>query len=403
MRRLALFMDGTWNDPESETNVCKLYQRVAKRDRDGVEQLSSYVHGVGTNRFERLRGGAFGLGLSRNVLKGYRWLVENYRDGDEIYVFGFSRGAYTARSVVGFMSRCGLLFGRDGSISAERLFERYKNGKKQQAIPGLKEIKDRIVEGNVSGLTDEDLTLAREARRVEVRFIGVWDTVGALGIPTGKIWLPGNRRKYEFHDVELSSLVQNACHAVAIDEHREDYQPSLWTQYVEETAVPREMATIEQRWFAGAHSNVGGGYAKTRLSDLPLAWIAKRSGDLGLELDAQITLDGNEPVEAAVDAFGEFLGGIYGWFKKRHYRPIDAPPVERPGGRNLTINQTIAPSVFERWRAPEVSNGGKEPGPYRPDNLKHWADEKRVDPMQLRSIVQVTNGIGLLDDGTRLA
>ena len=108
-KRLALFFDGTWNKPENNTNVWRLSLMLADKGPDGVPQVKFYDEGVGTHWFDRISGGAFGAGLSANVRRGYRWLMEHYNPGDEIYVFGFSRGAFTARSLSGVISRCGLL------------------------------------------------------------------------------------------------------------------------------------------------------------------------------------------------------------------------------------------------------------------------------------------------------
>lgn len=372
MKRLALFMDGTWNDPDSQTNVHRLWEETAAVDAAGVQQLKHYVTGVGTVWHEKIRGGTFGMGLSRKVVEGYRWLVENYQDGDQIFVFGFSRGAYTARSVVGFMSRCGLLHTSSGPISIERLFERYKAGKRHPTILGLKELQSKAKKGESESFSAEDHDLVRSARRVPVEFIGVWDTVGALGIPAGKIWMPWNRKKYYFHDQDLSSLVKHACHAVAIDEHRKDYSPTLWTYFTPTGAEPRPRGNVEQRWFAGAHSNVGGGYAENRLCQVPLAWIASKAADAGLALKKPIECAGDEHLDPVVDSFGGFLGGIYKVLKSRHYRIIDWPATDVTRGTSRTLHETVDRSVFLRLSA--VSRGGGTA--YEPRNVADWLAAK---------------------------
>src|SRR5213592_3423870 len=108
-KRLALFFDGTWNIPESNTSVWRFYLMLADRGGDNLAQESFYDEGVGTHWLDRLSGGLFGAGLSQNVRSGYRWLMEHYNHGDEIFIFGFSRGAFTARSLAGLIARCGLL------------------------------------------------------------------------------------------------------------------------------------------------------------------------------------------------------------------------------------------------------------------------------------------------------
>jgi len=127
MKRLALFLDGTWNDPEDKTNVFRLSNAVSGPKHGVNEQDSLYLTGVGVKLTERLRG-AFGLGLSDNVLEAYAWLAERYEDGDEIYLFGFSRGAYTARSVAGLIILCGLIR-RGGKLSSAQVYKRYQAGK----------------------------------------------------------------------------------------------------------------------------------------------------------------------------------------------------------------------------------------------------------------------------------
>jgi uncharacterized protein (DUF2235 family) len=136
-KRLALFFDGTWNKPENNTNVWRLQLMLADTGEDGVPQLKYYDEGVGTKWFDRLTGGAFGYGLSDNVRNGYRWLMEHYNPGDEIFVFGFSRGAFTARSLMGVIARCGLLK-PDAPMSFAQLYERYQKGDTVRPIYELK-------------------------------------------------------------------------------------------------------------------------------------------------------------------------------------------------------------------------------------------------------------------------
>src|SRR5712692_1620277 len=136
-KRLALFFDGTWNKPENNTNVWRLYLMLSERSTDGLEQKAFYDQGVGTHFFDSFTGGAFGYGLDANVESGYRWLLEHYNDGDEIYVFGFSRGAFTARSLVGLIAKCGLLK-PDAPMSFAQILDRYKLGKKARPIYEIK-------------------------------------------------------------------------------------------------------------------------------------------------------------------------------------------------------------------------------------------------------------------------
>jgi uncharacterized protein (DUF2235 family) len=271
MKRLVICLDGTWNRADQEangvpcpTNVVQLAFRAAKRD-DGVVQCVYYDQGVGTgNLIDRLSGGAFGEGLNDNIYGAYRFLVANYELGDQLFLFGFSRGAFTARSLGGMIRKCGIL--RRGSVREYRAAVQLYRGPEHPDDPGPAGFRERH---SVAG-----------SGPTPIRFMGVWDTVGALGIPLrGLRWL--TRRQYQFHDTELSGSVQSAYHALAVDEHRAPFEPTLWTY------VPKAGQTVEQVWFCGAHSDVGGGYAESQLSDIALDWMLAKARAAGLALDAE--------------------------------------------------------------------------------------------------------------------
>lgn len=270
-RRVVVCCDGTWNYPDeldgaggsAPTNVAKVAQGVARHDDRGVRQLVYYEPGVGVRRNERFRGGIFGYGLSRNVRACYRFLVETYKPGDQLYFFGFSRGAYTARSVVGLIHNSGILLPeyRDRVDDAYRLYK----SRRPNTRP------DRITAKlfRRSYCYDEDDT--------PVHFVGVWDTVGAMGIPIGEMWTPPFiKNKYGFHDTGLSPRVKNAYQALAIDERRRPFKPALWTGAHDESGQ-----NVQQVWFAGAHRDVGGGSPDCSLSDIPLKWMIDRAHTCG--------------------------------------------------------------------------------------------------------------------------
>src|SRR3954469_3971207 len=205
-RRLVVCCDGTWNEPDRNsrggggpTNVTKLALGVAGKDAEGNEQLIHYEKGVGTRRFERFSGGTFGFGLSRKLIAGYRFLVEACDPGDELYFFGFSRGAFTARSLAGLVRNSGILRGehRDMVMDAYRLYRSREPGNAPSEAAAT-EFRARYSH------PDADIT-----------FIGVWDTVGALGIPSLRFRLPVLTKRWTFHDTTLSRFVQNAYHAVS--------------------------------------------------------------------------------------------------------------------------------------------------------------------------------------------
>ena len=268
-KRLIVCFDGTWNTPDEarpedeqvETNVRRIYEAILPQSVDGQRQVAQYFPGVGTKWYERIRGGVFGSGLSENILQGYEFLSARYQEGDEIFLFGFSRGAYTARSLVGLIRNCGLLWSADRSL-IEQAYTLY-------------------TKRDAGADTSEAQAFRREhSRPVRIRCLGVWDTVGALGIPL-KAFKILNDARYGFHDVELSSIVEHAYHAVALDEHRKEYDVALWNP----STHPHQ--TMEQRWFIGAHSDVGGGYVDRRLSDITLQWLQQKAAACGLAIDSR--------------------------------------------------------------------------------------------------------------------
>lgn len=386
MKRLALFCDGTWNDPGSDTNVSRLHGWVAPQDGQGVRQLAKYVVGVGIKPFERLLGGTVGKGLSANVLEGYAWLVQHYDEGDEIYLFGFSRGAYTARSVAGMIVKCGLMR-RGGNTTVEKLYERYRAGKGKRAMYTIE--LDKLAG---RAITEEEHQLLEHSRRVPVRMIGVWDTVGALGVPWTHAPLVG-RAKFYFHNTNPSVLFEHAYQAVAVDEHRGPYKPALWTKFAPDVpdrpdparasgdAKPR--TKIEQRWFVGAHCNVGGGYKDDVLRNLPLAWIQRKAEALGLAFARRMATDGNEHAAQYTDSYAAFLKGGYRWVSSRFLRPIGADARKVKGGRSTPIEEWVDGSVFEKMRADAN---------YRPANLMECARRRGVDPLVQRGDLRVSAG-----------
>jgi hypothetical protein len=270
-RRVVMCCDGTWNYPDeldnaggpAPTNVAKVAQGVARYDDRGVPQLVYYQPGVGVGRNERFRGGTFGYGLSRNVRACYRFLVETYKPGDQLYFFGFSRGAYTARSVVGLINNSGILLPE----YRNRVDEAYRLYKSRHPNTRPDTIAAELFRRSYS--YDEEDT--------PIHFVGVWDTVGAMGIPIGEMWTPPFiKNKYGFHDTGLSPRVKNAYQALAIDERRRPFKPALWTSANDERGQ-----NVQQVWFAGAHCDVGGGTPDCSLSDIPLKWMIDRAHACG--------------------------------------------------------------------------------------------------------------------------
>ncbi len=274
MKRLIVCSDGTWSTPEKESNVYKMWRAIAPKDDEGNIQKVFYDAGVGTEGswVDKLLGGASGLGLDKNIQDGYRFLMHTYEPGDKIYVFGFSRGAYTVRSLAGFLRNSGLLH-MDHSNRFQEAFDLYR---REDAPPTSKIAED---------------FRAAYSQEIEIEFVGVWDTVGALGIPTERFGHIFNRR-HLFHDVELSGRVKHGYQALAIDERRRSFKASIWGMLDKDgnyivDAVPKEGQTVEQAWFAGYHSDVGGGTSHDALSDVTFEWMMRKAYDTGIRFDQE--------------------------------------------------------------------------------------------------------------------
>jgi uncharacterized protein (DUF2235 family) len=341
MQRHIVLYDGTWNDPADSTNVFRLARYILPKDANGVAQRFKYDSGVGTGAsgLNKFLGGAFGIGLSRNLMEGYENIAKNYNPGDEIWIFGFSRGAYTARSLAGIIRKCGLL----DIYTPKLLAQAYKLYRDTNQAPDGKKC-----------------TAFRKSysHEPDVHFLGVWDTVGALGIPGTAI---SEKGAYRWHDQQISKKVKHAYHAMALDEHRKSYDTTLWTTM--DGKKKSENTDVEQCWFVGAHANVGGGYAENELADLPLAWMMQKAAAAGLAL-RPFTPATNAHKAKVVDSFKQFLKGIYAGisaiFKKgdgRHHRGF-LGPTQKDG--SIAVNVTVHDSVWRRW---------KEDEKYRPPTL----------------------------------
>lgn len=269
MKRLVVCFDGTWNNATQEengiptpTNVVKLFNALQKTD----DQLCYYHPGLGAEKrglIQKITGGAFGAGITRHICSAYHWLGQNYEEGDEIFFFGFSRGAFTVRSIAGFLGK-GLLdlSGLSSQESWKRVHKAYLDGYRKK-----KHIKD----------LDSEWTLFSNGDALPIKFLGVWDTVGALGIPDDLEILNffDDKKKWAFHDTTLGEHVKIARHAMAIDEIRSSYTVTRWDNI-------SSHKDVKELWFPGVHSDVGGGYAQTDLSDGALGWMIEESKAAGI-------------------------------------------------------------------------------------------------------------------------
>lgn len=410
-QRLVVCLDGTWNNRDDCTNVLHAFNLVHEGAMaDGVVQHRYYDEGVGTGMLDKVSGGAFGNGLEGNVRQAYDWLVEHYNDGDDVFVLGFSRGAFTARSLVGFIARCGLLF-RGAPLTVRQLWQGY--GELQREKEGSEGFWDRSLKKHAfrqleslksdpgakpawqrEDLNDTERLLVAWSRRIPIRFVGIFDTVGALGLDA--LAIPGLRgRAGRVHNMRPTSLVQRCCHALALDEHRSSFGHTPILQWLgcgahppEHRAAPerddadggqvdwnaeraaweqetqRWRQRYEQRWFVGAHANVGGGYEDNPLARIPLAWLLVEANGAGLACDVP-AVDRSAPLPRYRDSFGEFAKW-WTWLARgrRFYRPL-APGPEvraarakpgatagaRPGFLLEPINERVDESVWAFARA----------------------------------------------------
>ncbi|MCX3080278.1 DUF2235 domain-containing protein [Klebsiella michiganensis] len=338
---ILVFCDGTWNTPQqleegkpAPTNVVKLRNAA----EESKQQRVYYHPGVGTEGgiVNHYLGGGIGEGLDKNIISAYFWLARNYRPGDKIWLFGFSRGAYTVRSLGGMISRCGLLDASASAAGDEKVWrdinELFQNYRKPLADADIIKATARRPFYDVApGMPT--------AKSIEIHFIGVWDTVGALGIPDDMALanLLDNPEDYVFHDTSLSSIVQNARHALALDEQRQSFIPTLWDNV-------QGNPHVKQCWFAGVHADVGGGYAQSGLSDVALQWMLDEAKPLGLLVKKGID------EQLAADPLAILHDSVTGFFKLQHTRPRGIPQI-------TADNQEIHPSVLTRQKIPSLLNG----------------------------------------------
>lgn len=359
-RKLVVCCDGTWNTPRTETNVFRTYRFLRERlgdpaevrhnggvvtcggrAADGSEVLLFYDRGVGTDWFDRLVGGALGIGLSDNVRDAYHFLAQNFVPGSEIYLFGFSRGAYTARSLCGFIKAAGLLERPTAKDVWRAYMDCYATASRIIARPSgwsLDGARGWLVEqaGDAVGrLGSGDVSSLPRHAGVKIRFIGVYDTVGALGVPLS-LATRVNEPIVGFHDTALSDTVEHAVQALAVDEKRGPYVPTLWTQAAGAALAAGQ--TVLQVWFPGVHSDIGGGYKDKGLGDVTWDFMMRQAARRGLVIDPN---QSTPPVElvavpAQHDSFDDKWRALSARLEilPENVRAI-GPTVVGPGGQTL--------------------------------------------------------------------
>ncbi len=265
-KNIVLCADGTWNTPHGvavtvvDTNVRKLYLALT----NDASQLKYYDSGVGTDGtpIDHLTGGAMGEGLFQKVQDCYAFLGNVYDPGDKIFLFGFSRGAFTARSIGGMIAGFGVPSINLDNQTVPSIFAAYREPDPDKK----KNLKDQ-------------LTTAYGLQDVTVEMVGVWDTVGSLGIP-GIFFNALNAKKYGFLDTTIHPCINHGYHAVCIDERRAQFKPTLWTR--SDGSALENNDQVQQVWFPGVHCDVGGSYPESGLSDITLSWMLRKAKKHGL-------------------------------------------------------------------------------------------------------------------------
>lgn len=321
MKRLVCLLDGNSGEEDGAampTNVAKLSRAILFKDGNNIRQLVRYI--VGTSRAKRLTSlkDAFGLAMSERIRAAYQFLADRYEPGDEIYLFGFSRGAFEARSLASFVSLFGIAR-RQSDFCIDRAWSIYRKREKKRNFDTVAEIS------------------ASCHYPVRIRSLGLWDTVENTGDPYRSAG--SFRRRFDRHDTRLHETIDVALHALSIDEPRRRFQPTLLT-YPDGLALPAHQH-VEQTWFAGTHGDVGGGWPETELSDIALLWMAERvqaTTDLALDIDKLRR-------ETKPDPLGMQHNPLTGWARfaaPRAHRTSTPPPALR------SLNESIHPSALLR-------------------------------------------------------
>ena len=350
MKRIVICCDGTWKrlDARCPTNVVRLAQAVIPRGPDGVEQMLYHLDGVGTGRgtgrlaraLDRALGGAFGQGLMGTIEAAYRFLIFNHAPGDEIYLFGFSRGAFCARSLAGLIRNCGILDRRSAAAIPEALALYQARGgrshpdaaealafRRRHAQPAFTSAADRAARPEATEL-------------LRLAYLGVWDTVGSLGLPARFCLAELVNQPLRFHDTRLSKGVEAARHAVAIDEHRGSFPPTLWDN-LDALNAETGAGRYAQMWFPGDHASVGGGGEARALSDGALIWIAEGAAERGLALDPAALAEWR----AGCDPLGPLRASRGGGLMDAL---LELAPAERAGPGRIS---DVAEAALARFRA----------------------------------------------------
>jgi uncharacterized protein (DUF2235 family) len=398
MIRNVVLLDGTWNTPRSGTNVCKLSReaeilsKLILPEKNGVAQNVKYFQGVGSDglALERLLGGAIGIGLRKIVQDAYNWVIENYEHDQELFIYGFSRGAYAARALAGLIGASGIPKSTDPKLF-DIMWTNYR---------ARKAMRDEEAAASGGHAFTAEAARIRAGGKVHsmnrIKCLGVRDTVGSYGVPAG-IGLAALGRYvtqwvFGFQDTKFGKHIDHGLHAIGIDERRRPFTPTFWTV---EKGHPQPK-NVEQTWFAGVHCNVGGGYPDKGLSDLALLWMIARTKaltDLGFDVEA---------VKSTLrpDVDGEIYDSAKGWLVDSlfpHSRQMFSPDAlshslfsNAGDPQEEHINERVHWSVLAKLGRP-CTIFGKAGTAYDPPNLPaEFKKPGKIPPQVQRKIAGAT-------------
>jgi len=395
MKRIIFCFDGTWNriDADHPTNVLLMASSITPITDDGVTQIVHYDNGVGTSYRDKILGGVTGYGLFENIEQAYQFLIFNYHPGDEIYCFGFSRGAFTARSFIGFIRAVGIIERRYAKEikQATRLYKRSRartldsskmlefRAKYSSTITVCREDEEhrcKVMENYVPG----------QSIPFRIRYVGLWDTVETLG--TMKViwpWLPFTRKRsyvgpgHKYHNHKLSGMISAGRHAVALDERRRNFDIEPWgnvEKYNEQVGYgcDHKDSPFKEVFFPGVHGSVGGGGAYRGLSDETLNWIQSGAAEQELVLDRSKT----SIIYASAPDYTTRLDNNYGE-KKGIFGFITGLLPMRWRSHVPKSLDAVSKSAQNRW----AYSNKLEDGQYRPKTLESLSgDLNALDAVQ---------------------
>jgi uncharacterized protein (DUF2235 family) len=349
-KNIVVFSDGTGQEGGQgrNTNVYKLFNMTEDRTE---RQISFYDRGLGTG-WRKVTGNISGMGISKNIRECYQFIFENYNAGDQVFLFGFSRGATTVRSLSGFIHLFGIL-PKSRPELIKRAYKIYKT----------KDAKER--ERRAGEFVKRNHTMW-----CRIKFLGVWDTVAALGLPFKSLDVLVDKVpffRHSFHNLRLSECVQHARHALAIDDERLTFHPTLWDQRLSDRQREKKVM-IKQVWFCGMHTDVGGGYPEQELSDIPLTWMVQEATEHGLRIYP------NHDIELQPDPNGTMHDSRGSTLTKFYRRRV----------RSWNVNDRGKPRVHESVVMRKRNEKNAEDPPYKPWILKKEY-EKEPWPETLRT------------------